>query len=78
MKVSKGISYSCVKCSKRWSLNNWIKIDGKITLIYNPNQRTYRRSPAHCSCGIAFSFPTIHIKKVTDKYDKDSQQRVIT
>jgi hypothetical protein len=68
IKISEGISYDCVKCSKRWHLNSWMKINGKATLIYNPNQRTYRRKPTHCSCGTAFDFPTIHISELKDRY----------
>jgi len=70
MNVSKGISYTCVKCSKKWNVNSWMEINGIKTLIYNPNAKTYRRKVAHCSCGVAFDLPTIHIKELQKNSDK--------
>jgi|TARA_R110002110_G_scaffold47357_11_gene142373 hypothetical protein len=77
MRVSKGISYNCMKCNKKWDLNAVVNIKGINKLIINPNSRPHRRNVGHCSCGAVFDVPTIHINKLKSEYESSSQQRVV-
>ena len=75
MRVSKGISYNCIKCSKKWDINGVVNIKGVKTMIINYKQRPHRRNVGHCSCGAVFNVPTIN---VDDLESRDyTQQRVI-
>ena len=75
MRVSKGISYNCMKCGKKWCLNAIAEINGVKKLIVNYNNRPYRRNPGHCSCGSIFNVPSISLDKLKGRYNDNSQQQ---
>lgn len=77
MRISNGMSYTCLKCSKRWNINSIINIKGVNKMIINHNQKPYRRNAGHCSCGVAFDIPSININILTNRYNDSTQQRVI-
>ena len=77
MRVSKGMSYNCIKCGKKWCLNSVVKINNIQTLIVNYNNRPYRRNAGHCSCGSVFNVPSISLDRLRMTYKDNSQQVVI-